>query len=47
MSNKQQRNNEMAAYIFPYLTYGEQAVMEVLVEHFNPYLKDWTEFDEL
>jgi E3 ubiquitin-protein ligase UBR4 len=47
MSNKQQRNNEMVAYILPYLTYGEQAVMEVLVEHFNPYLKDWTEFDEL
>jgi len=47
MSNKQQRNNDMVAYILPYLTYGEQAVMEVLVENFNPYLKDWTEFDEL
>lgn len=47
VSNKQQRNNEMVARILPYLTYGEQAAMEVLVEHFNPYLKDWTEFDEL
>jgi E3 ubiquitin-protein ligase UBR4 len=47
MSNKQQRNNEMVARILPYLTYGEQAAMEVLVEHFNPYLKNWTEFDEL
>ena len=37
----------MVARIFPYLTYGEQATMEVLVDHFNPYLKDWDEFDEL
>eukprot|EP01018_Ginkgo_biloba_P024431 Gb_03145 [translate_table: standard] len=46
-SNKQQRNNEMVARILPYLTYGEQAAMEVLVEHFNPYLKDWVAFDQL
>ncbi|GLJ18302.1 hypothetical protein SUGI_0323850 [Cryptomeria japonica] len=46
-SNKQQRNNEMVARILPYLTYGEQAAMEVLVEHFNPYLKDWIAFDDV
>ena len=40
-------DNEIVAHIFPCLIHGEQAAMEVLVEHFNPYLKDWTEFDEL
>ncbi|XP_047051247.1 auxin transport protein BIG-like [Lolium rigidum] len=46
-SNKQQRNEEMVARILPYLTYGEPAAMEVLVEHFEPYLRDWGEFDRL
>ncbi|XVF20872.1 hypothetical protein REPUB_Repub12eG0040500 [Reevesia pubescens] len=44
-SNKQQRNTEMVARILPYLTYGEPAAMEALVQHFNPYLQDWGEFD--
>lgn len=46
-SNKQQRNNEMVARILPYLTYGEPAAMEALIQHFNPYLQDWCEFDRL
>ncbi|KAL6498614.1 hypothetical protein OROHE_026555 [Orobanche hederae] len=46
-SNKQQRNTEMVARILPYLTYGEPVAMEVLVQHFDPYLQDWSEFDRL
>ncbi|WCJ25516.1 auxin transport protein (BIG) [Euphorbia peplus] len=46
-SNKQQRNTEMVARILPYLTYGEPAAMEALIQHFNPYLQDWGEFDTL
>ncbi|XP_010261103.1 PREDICTED: auxin transport protein BIG isoform X2 [Nelumbo nucifera] len=46
-SNKQQRNTEMVARILPYLTYGETAAMEALIQHFNPYLQDWGEFDRL
>lgn len=46
-SNKQQRNAEMVARILPYLTYGEPAAMETLVQHFNPYLQNWCEFDRL
>lgn len=46
-SNKQQRNNEMVARILPYLTYGEPAAMEAVVQHFDPYLQDWGEFDHL
>ncbi|XP_022727915.1 auxin transport protein BIG-like isoform X2 [Durio zibethinus] len=46
-SNKQQRNTEMVARILPYLTYGEPAAMEALIQHFNPYLLDWGEFDRL
>ncbi|KAL5739314.1 hypothetical protein ACOSQ2_028494 [Xanthoceras sorbifolium] len=46
-SNKQQRNTEMVARILPYLTYGEPAAMEVLIQHFDPYLQDWGEFDQL
>jgi E3 ubiquitin-protein ligase UBR4 len=46
-SNKQQRNEEMVARILPYLTYGEPAAMEALIQHFEPYLKDWTQFDQL
>ncbi|KAJ0099623.1 hypothetical protein Patl1_21605 [Pistacia atlantica] len=46
-SNKQQRNTEMVARILPYLTYGEPAAMEALIQHFNPYLQDWGEFDQL
>lgn len=46
-SNKQQRNNEMVARILPYLTYGEPAAMEALIQHFNPHLQDWGEFDRL
>ncbi|KAF5725427.1 auxin transport protein BIG isoform X1 [Tripterygium wilfordii] len=46
-SNKQQRNTEMVARILPYLTYGEPAAMEALIEHFNPYLQKWGEFDQL
>ncbi|CAN6173744.1 unnamed protein product [Urochloa humidicola] len=46
-SNKQQRNEEMVARILPYLTYGEPAAMEALIQHFEPYLRDWTKFDQL
>ncbi|KAK6913403.1 LOW QUALITY PROTEIN: E3 ubiquitin ligase UBR4, C-terminal [Dillenia turbinata] len=46
-SNKQQRNTEMVARILPYLTYGEPAAMEALIQHFNPYLQDWNKFDQL
>jgi E3 ubiquitin-protein ligase UBR4 len=46
-SNKQKRNEEMVARILPYLTYGEPAAMEVLIQHFDPYLRDWAEFDRL
>ncbi|KAE8686089.1 Auxin transport protein BIG [Hibiscus syriacus] len=46
-SNKQQRNTEMVARILPYLTYGEPDAMEALIQHFNPYLQDWGEFDRL
>lgn len=46
-SNKQQRNTEMVARILPYLTYGEPAAMEALIQHFNPNLQDWREFDLL
>lgn len=46
-SNKQQRNTEMVARILPYLTYGEPAAMEVLIQHFSLYLLDWSEFDRL
>ncbi|XP_047314774.1 auxin transport protein BIG [Impatiens glandulifera] len=46
-SNKQQRNTEMVARILPYLTYGEPAAMETLIQHFDPYLQDWREFDKL
>ncbi|XVF71321.1 hypothetical protein PTKIN_Ptkin12aG0027900 [Pterospermum kingtungense] len=46
-SNKQQRNTEMVARILPYLTYGEPAAMEALIQHFNPYLLNWGEFDRL
>lgn len=46
-SNKQQRNTEMVARILPYLTYGEPAAMEALIEHFSPYLQNWSEFDQL
>ncbi|MCO5564796.1 hypothetical protein L7F22_018464 [Adiantum nelumboides] len=46
-SSKQQRNNDMVARILPYLTYGEQTAMELLVEYFDPYLHDWSSFDYL
>ncbi|KAK7266596.1 hypothetical protein RIF29_19245 [Crotalaria pallida] len=46
-SNKQQRNTEMVARILPYLTYGEPAAMDALVQHFSPYLQDWGAFDLL
>ncbi|XAR51615.1 Ubiquitin--protein ligase [Bertholletia excelsa] len=46
-SNRQQRNTEMVARILPYLTYGEPAAMEALIQHFDPYLRDWGEFDRL
>ncbi|KAI3669933.1 hypothetical protein L6452_41423 [Arctium lappa] len=46
-SSKQQRNTEMVARILPYLTYGEPAAMEALVQHFDPHLKNWVEFDQL
>lgn len=44
---KQQRNNDTVARILPYLTYGEQTAMEVLVDHFLPYLQEWDAFDRL
>lgn len=44
-SNKQQRNTEMVARILPYLTYGEPDAMEALVQHFNPFLQDWCDFN--
>ncbi|XP_047958465.1 LOW QUALITY PROTEIN: auxin transport protein BIG [Salvia hispanica] len=46
-SSKQQRNTEMVARILPYLTYGEPAAMEVLIQHFEPHLQNWSEFDQL
>ncbi|KAJ7974259.1 auxin transport protein (BIG) [Quillaja saponaria] len=46
-STKQQRNTEMVARILPYLTYGEPAAMEALIQHFSPYLQDWGAFDRL
>ncbi|KAI8020121.1 Auxin transport protein BIG [Camellia lanceoleosa] len=46
-SNKQQRNTEMVARILPYLTYGEPDAMEALIQHFDPYLQNWGEFDQL
>ncbi|KAL8161170.1 hypothetical protein V2J09_012659 [Rumex salicifolius] len=46
-SNKQQRNTEMVARILPYLTYGEPAAMEALVQHFDPFLHNWGEFDRI
>ncbi|XP_057769810.1 auxin transport protein BIG [Salvia miltiorrhiza] len=46
-SSKQQRNTEMVARILPYLTYGEPAAMDVLIQHFEPYLQNWSEFDQL
>uniref|UniRef100_A0A7N1A599 Auxin transport protein BIG n=1 Tax=Kalanchoe fedtschenkoi TaxID=63787 RepID=A0A7N1A599_KALFE len=46
-SQKQQRNTEMVARILPYLTYGEPAAMEALIQHFEPFLKSWSEFDQL
>ena len=44
---KSQRNTEMVARILPYLTYGEPAAMEALIQHFSPYLQDWGAFDHL
>lgn len=44
---KQQRNNDTVARILPFLTYGQQTAMEVLVDHFLPYLQDWDAFDRL
>lgn len=44
-SNKQQQNNEMLARILPYLTYGEAAAMEALIQHFDLCLHNWHEFD--
>ncbi|KAL2641590.1 hypothetical protein R1flu_009177 [Riccia fluitans] len=46
-SNKQQRNKDTVARILPYLTYGEESAMNVLIDHFLPYLKDWGAFDRL
>lgn len=46
-SSKQQRNTEMVARILPYLTYGEPAAMGALIDHFDPYLRNWSEFDRL
>ncbi|KAL8471843.1 hypothetical protein ACS0TY_029181 [Phlomoides rotata] len=46
-SSKQQRNTEMVARILPYLTYGEPLAMEVLIQHFDPYLQNWSVFDQL
>ncbi|XP_024544363.1 auxin transport protein BIG [Selaginella moellendorffii] len=45
--SKQHKNSDTAARILPYLTYGEEAAMEVLVDHFLPYLLDWGAFDKL
>lgn len=46
-SSKQQQNNEMLARILPYLTYGEPAAMEALIQHFDICLHNWYEFDRL
>lgn len=46
-SSKEHRNTEMVARILPYLTYGEPAAMEALVQHFDPYLQNLREFDRL
>lgn len=45
--SKGHRNTEMIARILPYLTYGEPAAMEALVQHFNPYLQNLCDFDRL
>lgn len=37
----------MVARILPYLTYGEPAAMEALIQRFDPYLQNWGEFDQL
>ncbi|ERN09197.1 hypothetical protein AMTR_s00014p00247390 [Amborella trichopoda] len=34
-------------WLLEYLTYGEQAAMEVLIQHFEPHLQNWGEFDRL
>ena len=46
-STKQQRNNDTVARILPYLTYGEEEAMEILVKYFDPHLHDWDTFDKL
>lgn len=46
-SNKQLRNDEMVARILPYLTYGEPSAMDALIQHFEPYLNDWSGFDRV
>jgi E3 ubiquitin-protein ligase UBR4 len=46
-SSKQQRNDEMVARILPYLTYGEPSAMDALIQHFEPYLNDWSGFDRV
>ncbi|KAJ1697807.1 hypothetical protein LUZ63_006319 [Rhynchospora breviuscula] len=46
-SNKQLRNDEMVARILPYLTYGEPSAMDALIQHFEPYLNDWSGFDQV
>jgi E3 ubiquitin-protein ligase UBR4 len=46
-SSKQLRNDEMVARILPYLTYGEPSAMDALIQHFEPYLNDWSAFDRV
>ncbi|KAJ4960273.1 hypothetical protein NE237_020183 [Protea cynaroides] len=41
------RETQVVARILPYLTYGEPAAMEELIQHFNHCLQDWGEFDQL
>eukprot|EP00850_Spirogloea_muscicola_P019673 SM000196S05365 [mRNA] locus=s196:186709:205871:+ [translate_table: standard] len=40
-------NAEAVARLLPYLTFGEQHAMEVLVDHFVPLVEDWRAFDTL
>ncbi|XP_078439464.1 auxin transport protein (BIG) [Wolffia australiana] len=47
LSHKRHRNREMVARILPYLTYGEPAAMEALLQYFVPHLLDWPAFDRL
>ncbi|ERM94155.1 hypothetical protein AMTR_s00010p00167310 [Amborella trichopoda] len=43
----QQSSKETMRWWLKYLIYGEQAAMEVLIQHFEPHLQNWGKFDRL